>query len=259
MDHDIKIVSDLVQANDSKIVLLILSGLGGLPSGPNLLTELQQAHTPNLDAMARRSSCGLLTPLAPGFVPTASMAILSLLGYDPLLVQDRNADLPPITGLYRLSCCVITDYRDYPDKILQVGFSRLFSLAAIDVLPQAVSTALQSFELVLVHLTETEHASMSGDYYGKIKVLEKLDQYLPELLALKPDVLAVTGDRSVPTSLAAPTWHPVPLMIQSKFCRFDEARKFDEISCSRGSLGHLRSTQLMPLLLAHADRMRPVG
>ena len=46
---------------ENNILLLIIGGLGGMQSGPNMLTELQQAHRPNLNALMRKSVCGFIT------------------------------------------------------------------------------------------------------------------------------------------------------------------------------------------------------
>jgi len=78
------LIEQLARENKSKIVLLIMDGLGGVQSGPNSLTELQQAHTPNLDALAKKSICGLLNPIAPGITPGSGPAHFSLFGYDPV-------------------------------------------------------------------------------------------------------------------------------------------------------------------------------
>ncbi len=77
-------VHDLAMKSGSKIVLLVLDGLGGLPREPGGATELETARTPNLDALAARSECGLHLPIGFGITPGSAPGHFSLFGYDPL-------------------------------------------------------------------------------------------------------------------------------------------------------------------------------
>jgi 2,3-bisphosphoglycerate-independent phosphoglycerate mutase len=84
---DQETVSSLVIPNTTKIVLLVLDGLGGVPMEPGGLTELETAHTPHLDALARDGVCGLHDPIGPGITPGSGPSHLALFGYDPLKHQ----------------------------------------------------------------------------------------------------------------------------------------------------------------------------
>ena len=67
-----------------KIVLLVMDGLGGLPMEVGGATELETAHTPNLDRMASEATTGLSIPIRPGVEPGSGPAHLSLFSYDPV-------------------------------------------------------------------------------------------------------------------------------------------------------------------------------
>jgi 2,3-bisphosphoglycerate-independent phosphoglycerate mutase len=80
--HDL--IRELHEPADTKIVLLVADGLGGLPLEPGGKTELESARTPNLDACAREGVCGLSVPVLPGITPGSGPGHLGLFGYDPL-------------------------------------------------------------------------------------------------------------------------------------------------------------------------------
>src|SRR5437660_603899 len=80
--HDL--MRELHEPNDSKIVLLVADGLGGLPLAPGGKTELETARTPNLDSCLREGVCGLSVPVLPGITPGSGPGHLGLFGYDPL-------------------------------------------------------------------------------------------------------------------------------------------------------------------------------
>lgn len=74
----------LQRSADTKIVMYVADGLGGLPQEPGGLTELEAACTPNLDALAQRGVLGMSIPVLPGIAPGSGPGHLGLFGYDPL-------------------------------------------------------------------------------------------------------------------------------------------------------------------------------
>lgn len=78
------LIRRLREKNESKIVLLVADGLGGLPIEPGGATELETAKTPNLDRLAKEGTVGLSTPVGPGITPGSGPGHLGLFGFDPL-------------------------------------------------------------------------------------------------------------------------------------------------------------------------------
>ncbi|MBL8154121.1 MAG: 2,3-bisphosphoglycerate-independent phosphoglycerate mutase [Anaerolineae bacterium] len=79
-----ELLRDLLHDSGGKIVLLVMDGLGGLPRTADGLTELETAHTPNMDRLAREGSTGLSIPVARGITPGSGPGHLGLFGFDPL-------------------------------------------------------------------------------------------------------------------------------------------------------------------------------
>jgi 2,3-bisphosphoglycerate-independent phosphoglycerate mutase len=90
-------------------------------------------------------------------------------------------------------------------------------------------------------------------------MIEECDALVPAIEALRPDVLAVTGDHSTPAVMKGHSWHPVPALLHSRYCLADGLPGFDEVSCARGTLGQRPTLHLMALLLAHALRLSKFG
>ena len=385
----------------TKVVLLVMDGVGGLPRAFDGKTELEAAQTPNLDALAAQGTLGLADPIAPGITPGSGPGHLGLFGYDPLqfrigrgvleavgidmsmtdrdlaargnfcsvdaqgLITDRRAGRIPTDVCARL-CGLLEQIRipgvevivrpvrehrfvvlfrgegleeelsetdpqevgkpplpvraaverarhaaeaanafvaearkilaaEHPaNMVLLRGFSRypkipllteIYGVRAgvIAVYPMyrglarlvgmeavkagdtvadefgALAKAFGQFDFFFVHIKKTDSYGEDGSFDHKVHVIEEVDRELPRLLALKPDVILVTGDHSTPASFKAHSWHPVPVLLWSKWCRPDGANGFSERECRYGGLGHVRSAELMPLMMGYAERLTKFG
>jgi 2,3-bisphosphoglycerate-independent phosphoglycerate mutase len=79
------LAKELSQTTDSKIILLVMDGVGGLPVDGR--TELEAARKPHLDELAKRGVCGVTDPVSMGITPGSGPAHLALFGYEPLRYQ----------------------------------------------------------------------------------------------------------------------------------------------------------------------------
>ena len=399
---DFSILRNLLEPAKTKIVLLVMDGLGGLPLNSIGQTELEAAHTPNLDGLAADGICGLHEPIAPGITPGSGPAHLALFGYDPFQYQvgrgvlsalgidfnleandiaargnfctldedgkvaDRRAgristelnrdlcevlrgieipgieiivetvkehrfvlvlrgeglsgeltDTDPLSvGEYPLepmptsdkakkTAVLVKKYLEHvrekladhhpANMVLLRGFSKLpdwpqfgdvFRLraAAIAAYPMYRGVAklvgmhplklgtefsgelniLEEFwsdyDFFFLHFKPTDSAGEDGDFERKSNLIEEVDQLIPRLMRLKPDVVIVTGDHSTPSPLKYHSWHPVPVLIWSKYCRPDTVKSFGERDCLLGGLGpRIAAVDLMPLALANALRLQKFG
>ncbi len=396
-----QLVSDLKIKNDSKIVLLVADGLGGLPLEPGGLTELEAAKTPNLDALAKIGTLGSSIPILPGITPGSGPGHLGLFGYDPLKypigrgaleatgvgfklgpkdvaarcnfvtldaaghITDRRAGriateesaplavklrevkisgvevfvepvkehrfcvifrgeglggnvadtdpqktgvppldakahdaasqktadiarqfvvqaekllhgqpkangltlrgfanapaLPSYEDVYGLKAAAIAVYPMYKGLAQLVGMELVGKPASlseeIDVLAQAWS----DYDFFFVHFKYTDSRGEDGNFAEKVKMIEQFDAIVPRVTALKPTVLAVTGDHSTPAKMKSHSWHAVPVLIAGQNVRTDACQAFGESECLKGGLGQFQAMYLMPLLLAHADRLAKYG
>jgi len=400
---DIDFISKLTKENNSKIVLLVMDGIGGLPKTFNGQTELEKAHTRNLDMLATKSICGLQIPVANGITPGSGPGHLGVFGYNPIkyqvgrgvlaalgidfnlkpgdvaargnfctidkkgLVTDRRAgriSTEKNKELCKLLCKKIkipgvevfvetvkehrfllvlrgknlsgelhdTDPQELGKKpleprtlsgkkdktadivkefvkqagailkdekpanmVLLRGFSKkpnwptfpesfgmksaaiaaypmyrgLAKLVGMDVLKtgetikeefDAVEKNWKKYDFFFIHIKKTDSYGEDGNYNNKVSIVEEVDKELPRLMDLEPDVIIVTGDHSTPSVLKKHSWHPVPVMLYSKYCRPDNVKHFGERECVTGGLGpRFPAEDLIPLALANAERLEKFG
>ena len=110
-----------------------------------------------------------------------------------------------------------------------------------------------------IHFKAMDSRGEDGDFDAKVAAIEAVDGLIPGIEALQPDVLVVTGDHSTPSSLRAHSWHPVPILVASPWCRPAADAWFGERSCRAGELGIFPAVRIMTLALAHAGRLAKYG
>jgi 2,3-bisphosphoglycerate-independent phosphoglycerate mutase len=117
----------------------------------------------------------------------------------------------------------------------------------------------KGYDFFFVHIKKTDSYGEDGNLDGKIHVIEEVDEFLPIILDLEPEVIVVTGDHSTPCALKAHSWHPVPFLIHSAACGRDNAGSFSESECDKGGLGVFPAVKIMELALANAGKLKKHG
>jgi 2,3-bisphosphoglycerate-independent phosphoglycerate mutase len=394
-------IRDLCAANGKKIVLLVMDGLGGLPREPGGKTELETAKTPNLDALAAASECGLHQPIGYGVTPGSAPGHLALFGYNPLecpigrgvvaamgigfpmkagdvaarlnfatldaagAISDRRAGriatekcaelcellkavsikgvdvfvkpvkdyravvilrgkglsdavadtdpqalgvkpldpvatdpkgartaqvakdfvaaarrilasqvpangvllrgfaelphIPSMNDLYKLTPVALAVYPDYKGVARLVGMETVEDLADLEAQAKALASVWEKHDFFFIHHKYTDSRGEDGDFDAKVKEIEKVDAFLPRLLALKPDLLIVTGDHSTPAVAKAHTAHPVPFLLNAAESRPDGISKFGERECAKGVWGVIPAPMLIRIALGYTGKLKKYG
>ncbi len=171
----------------------------------------------------------------------------------------RRPDLAPFHEVYGLKAAAIAVYPMYR------GLARLVGMEVLDcgsTLAEQIATlgrVWNDYDFFFLHFKYTDSTGEDGNFPAKVEMIEQLDAAMPGIVALKPDVLIVTGDHSTPSKLRSHSWHPVPTLLSAAACRTDAATEFGESACLRGGLGQFEAKYLMLLALAHAGRLSKFG
>ena len=396
---DLKMIKRLAKPGTSKIILLIVDGLGGLPVGLGGFTELETADPQNLNSLCKEGTCGMHNPVGPGITPGSAAGHLALFGYDPLKYQvgrgvaetlgigfdlkasdvaargnfcttdkngkvtDRRAgrlstektielcellgqielpdvrillkpikqyrvalilrgdqlsaviegsdpgqtgrkpleirarqpearetaklvqqflaaateklvdhhpanmlilrgfgqrpDWPKMKDVFGLRAAAVADYpmcRGLGDLI---GMHTLEAGDSLEEKVKVIRNRWDDFDFFFLHVKSIDSAGEDGDFDHKVALIREVDEQIPRLMKLDPDVIVVTGDHSTPAALKSHSWHPVPFLLWSKQCRPDRVAKFNESACINGGYGpNFPAINIMPLMLASAQRLR---
>ncbi|TLZ43156.1 MAG: 2,3-bisphosphoglycerate-independent phosphoglycerate mutase [Methanobacteriota archaeon] len=125
----------------------------------------------------------------------------------------------------------------------------------------AALDALESYDLVVLHVKAPDLCGHDGKASEKIRVIERLDAMMGHLKGkLSQDVVVgITADHSTPVAVKDHSGDPVPLTLFGEGLRVDDVVTFDERSAARGALGRLRGQDLMRILLDAANRTEKFG
>ncbi len=168
-------------------------------------------------------------------------------------------DIPSVKEIYKLNAAALATYPMYRGLAKLVGMN---VLPPPDDIVKAVSMLGENFkeyDYFFIHFKETDSSGEDGDFSRKVKAIEKVDAVIPSIMNLKPDVFIVTSDHSTPAVMKSHSWHPVPFMLYSKYCRADGVKQFSEKSCLAGGLGRFPSVEIMTLAMANALKLTKYG
>jgi 2,3-bisphosphoglycerate-independent phosphoglycerate mutase len=116
-----------------------------------------------------------------------------------------------------------------------------------------------TYDFFFFHVKKTDSSGEDGNFDAKVKVIEEVDAIIPEIMGLKPNVLVITGDHSTPSVQKSHSWHELPVLFHADNILADAVSEFGERPCMSGGLGHIRHVDLMPLAMAHADKLTKYG
>jgi len=172
----------------------------------------------------------------------------------------KRPDWPTMPEIYGFRAAAIANYPMYRGVARLVGMDVLNADDGIDGEFNALKDNWNKYDFFYLHIKKSDSYGEDGNFESKKSIIEETDEHLGLIEKLKPDVVLVTGDHSTPAEMKFHSWHPVPVLIWSKFVRPDGATKFGERECLKGALGvRFPATDLMPLVMANSHRLEKYG
>ena len=113
----------------------------------------------------------------------------------------------------------------------------------------AAAKAAEKYDLVFLHIKGCDNCGHDGDFKGKKEMIERIDKEVIPIIRKTGASIIITGDHSTPVSRKAHSGHELPIIIWSKEERYDKVKKFDELNCMNGGLGHINGCDIMPMIL----------
>lgn len=168
-------------------------------------------------------------------------------------------NLQPFSQRYSINAAAIAAYPMYRGVAKLVGMEVLGPPRSFEEEINLLEKHWDDFDFFFVHYKPTDSAGHSGLFEEKVKTLEALDNFIPRIEELNPGALVITGDHSTPCIHMEHSWHPVPTIIHSSLSLPGNNPAFTERGLMSSDLGIFNSTQLVPLALAHCERLDKFG
>ena len=171
----------------------------------------------------------------------------------------RYPKIATFEQVYGLKAAAIAVYPMYKGLARLVGMDILDPGTTLQGQVDTLKKVWNDYDFFFLHYKYTDSTGEDGNFPAKVQMIEEFDKVIPQVRALKPDVLIVTGDHSTPSKMKSHSWHPVPTLLVSELARTDGVTEFNESACLRGGLGQFQAMHLMLLAMAHAGRLGKYG
>ena len=165
---------------------------------------------------------------------------------------------PGFQERYGLKALAIAQYPMYRGVARLVGMDVREVPGSPEELVDLLQARFQEYDFFFLHFKYTDSRGEDGDFQAKVEAIQRVDSLIPGILGLEPEAMVITGDHSTPATLAAHSWHSVPVLIASPWAR-PSGGAFGESECRKGDLGTFYGKDLMSLILAHSGRLAKFG
>jgi 2,3-bisphosphoglycerate-independent phosphoglycerate mutase len=232
-------------------------GLGGDVSD----TDPQAVGVPPLPAEGANPASSKTAAVANEFIAKAQVVLKDDAPTNGLTLRGF-ATFPKIASfedVYGLKAAAIAVYPMYKGLARLVGMDILEGAQSLGEQVATMKKVWNDYDFFFLHYKYTDSTGEDGNFPGKVQMIERFDAVIPEVRALNPDVLIVTGDHSTPSKMKSHSWHPVPTALVADLARPDDVTSFGERQCLHGGLGRFEAKHLMLLAMAHAGRFGKYG
>ncbi|MFW6212305.1 MAG: 2,3-bisphosphoglycerate-independent phosphoglycerate mutase [Spirochaetota bacterium] len=240
--------------------LLVLQG-EGLGSDVNDTDPHETGEKP-LTPEAQKEGSEKTAKLLQEFARQASEILADASPANMVLLRGFSSlpDWPTLARSYGVEGAAVASYPMYKGVSRLLGMDVFHAEQSMSEKLRVVRDNWDRYGFFFVHVKKTDSHGEDGSFDKKVKVIEEVDEAIPELLDLGPAVIAITGDHSTPAAMGSHSWHPVPAVIWGQNARPDRVTSFGERACIAGSLGpRLPGHHLIPIAFAHAGQFDKFG
>lgn len=232
-------------------------GLGGNVAD----TDPQKTGVPPLDPVPHDEQSKKTADIAKQFFAQAQKILADQPKANSLTMRGfaTKPNLPSYEDLYGLKAAAIAVYPMYKGLAGLVGMNIIGNAHSLTEEVEILKKHWDEYDFFFLHFKYTDSRGEDGDFDAKVKMIEEFDKIVPQVTALKPACLVVTGDHSTPAKMSGHSFHPVPTLIVSDIARTDACQTFGETAACCGGLGQFEAMHLMTLALAHAGRLGKFG